>query len=131
MDKVEKKRNPFDHFKRISKSHNKSDDLSDYNPFLCETYFSHYKDTVLLSEAASTLRVPNHIHELFMRGVITKGSRKHFWPKKPKNEKLDNIMSHYQVSREKALEILELMPKNVYKKLFVDKRTKDYKIERR
>ena len=110
-------KNIFDIVNHISSNKN---DISDqigvelrniYGQFMVNRILSCSPDTLYLADVANELDVKDEVHYLFWHNVINK--RKRYF-KYPKNKKTDNdnvnlISKYYNVSKEKATEMVELL----------------------
>ena len=104
------KKSPFDYVKSINHKTGADTDLSGYVPFLTNQCFAMHMDTVMLAEEMNQAHFlgPHMQYDFYYYGV-RKGKRFGF-PKKVENtDNLELVMRHYGYSRQKALEVLELL----------------------
>lgn len=100
---------PFHYVKSINKK-TYDYDLSGYNPFLTNRAFAAFIDTVIYAETM------NQAHALspalqydFYYYAIRKGSRFSPIPKPEEPKHLNVVMEHYHYSKQKALEVINLL----------------------
>ena len=103
------KRSPFDWVKSI----NKKDylyDLSGYNPFLTNRAFAAFIDTVMYAETMNQAHLlsPSLQYDFYYYAV-RKGSRFNPIPKPEEPKYLEVVMEHYHYSKQKALEVINLL----------------------
>lgn len=86
---------------------------SSYNSFMINRALSQHHETVIAAQ------IMNYYHELdkdmqfeYLIQTIPKGKRFAKWAKEDKYEHLDDIMRWYKCSKQKALEIIELLDTN-------------------
>ena len=102
-------KNPFDYVKSINHKQYEHD-LSGYNPFLTNRCFAMHMDTILLAEELnqySTLS-PYLQYEFYYHSV-RKGKRFGYPPKVVEPPHLNLVTEYFQVSKVKALEILNIL----------------------
>lgn len=84
--------------------------VKQYNQFMVNRILSCNNEMVYLAVVADNLNVPDHLHYLFWHYMIDKKFRFFRYPKKEnKNENIEVISNYYNVSNEKAIEMLELL----------------------
>ena len=103
------KRNPFDYVKSINKK-TYDYDLSGYNPFLTNRAFAAFIDTVMYAETMNQAHAlsPNLQYDFYYYAV-RKGSRFNPIPKPEEPKYLEVVMEHYHYSKQKALEVINLL----------------------
>ena len=103
------KRSPFDWVKSINKKEYLYD-LSGYNPFLTNRAFAAFMDTVMYAETMNQAHnlSPNLQYDFYYYAV-RKGSRFSPIPKPEEPKYLEVVMEHYQYSKQKALEVINLL----------------------
>lgn len=93
-----------------------NDDLQfvkQYNQFMINRILACNTDLIYLSVVADNLDVPDNLHYLFWHNIINKKFRFFRYPKKQSedNSNVELISNYYNVSKEKAIELLELLDK--------------------
>ena len=106
------KKGPFEYVKSINNKQ-KETDLVGYNPYLTNRAFAYHIDTILLAEEmnqASSLGPA--LQYDFYYYAVRKGSRFGFPPKVEDNPNLKVVMEYFEISRQKALEALQVLTLN-------------------
>ena len=96
------------------------DDISDkiqlelrnmYSQFMINRIFSCSPDTLFIADLANKLDVNDTTHCLFLNNFVSKRKRYFNYPKTKKEnyDKLNMVSKYYNVSLEKANELLELL----------------------
>lgn len=106
--------NPFDFVNAIN--YTKQDVFEELQPsetqyprYMIDLAFSQYPDTVLFAnEANMMLNAPARAHFKFYMNLIEKKKRFAKWGKVENDPKVELIMQHYNYSREKALQVVDL-----------------------
>lgn len=84
-----------------------------YNPYIVVDFFSRFEDTVFLANEANSFIVPlsKWKHYLFMHSIVRKRYRsvKRFKKNTSQEDNIKLLMEYYEISREKAKEILKLL----------------------
>ena len=105
------KRNPFDYVKSINKKTYEYD-LSGYNPFLTNRAFAAFIDTIMFAEEMNQhSELDPYLQYQFYYYGIRKGSRFDPIPKPTIPEGLEVVMAYFQYSKQKALEVMNLLSK--------------------
>jgi len=103
------KLNPFDYVTAIYEKQT-LDDLSGYNPYLCNHSLSNNLDTVLIcSELNTHPNLPPVCQYDFLWHAVTKGRRWGKWNKPTEHPYLELVMKHYNINKQKALEALTIL----------------------
>ena len=92
---------------------------SEYPKFLINRALSYFSDTILFANVAnSTLNnVPNASHFDFYRLAVDRKRRFAKWAKPIDNEDVDLICNHYQINKQKAIEVLTILSPDDLNKL--------------
>jgi hypothetical protein len=101
---------PFDFVKSINTKKRIADELIDrfYEPYIINQAFSQHSDTVLFAQELNKLpKLSNLSQYNFLYTTIRKGNRYGKWAKLPQYEHLQMIIDIYQVSKLKAVSILD------------------------
>lgn len=84
-----------------------------YNPYLVVDFFSKFEDTVFIANESNTFVTPmgKWEHYLFLHSLVRKRFRRFRKTKKTKGleDDLQAIMTYYDVSKEKAIDMLPLL----------------------
>ena len=111
------KMNPFDYVKAIE-AKTKVSDMSGFVPYLANHSLSNNMDTVLLAnEMNCHPDLPPECQYDFLYGTVRKARRFGKWHKPVENPHLELVMNHYQVNKEKALEMLSVLQQSDIKRL--------------
>lgn len=91
-----------------------------YSPFIVDLVLSQHEDCVLVVNEANEFlhKMPKIAHYEFLLGSIRKRFRKSNWYGTKKSENIKLIMDALKISKEKAMEIIDLIPEeqiNKYK----------------
>ena len=91
---------------------------SDYNPFIVNRQFSYFPDTIFIANEANRLNnTPSRSLFDFYRFMVDPRKRYAKWGKPVKHENIEILMKTYDISLNKALDIVELFSKEELKKL--------------
>ena len=103
---------PFHYVKSINKKDYQYD-LSGYVPFLTNRAFAGFIDTIMFAEQMNQYHAlsPQLQYDFYYYG-IRKGSRFNPIPKREDPPNLDVVMAFYNYSRQKALEVIDLLSKD-------------------
>lgn len=93
-----------------------------YPPFPVLRTLSYFPDTILLSNELNKRGlkehgVSNRMHYEFLLNTIPQRKRFSRWTKPDNSEDVDLIIRHYEVNRQKAEDLLELMCKSTLQEL--------------
>lgn len=89
--------------------------IAQYNQFMLNRILSCDINFVYLAVIADKLNVSDEIHYIFWHNVVEKKFRFFRYPKKNNDNNIDDIKvisNYYNVSFEKATELIELLTKN-------------------
>lgn len=101
--------NPFDLIKAVSEK-KPVEDPTQYNAYLANISFSYSLDTLMLAnEMNCHPNLPPEAQFDFMNGTVRKGRRYNKWYKEVENPHLQLVMDYFQLSKQKALEALEVL----------------------
>ena len=101
--------NPFEIVKAINEK-KPVEDPKEYNPYLSNISFSYSLDTVMLAnEMNCHPNLPPECQFDFMNGTVRKGRRYAKWYKETEHPHLTLVMDYFQLSKQKALEALEVL----------------------
>ena len=117
---------PFDFVKSINTKKRISDDLVErfYEPYLVNQALSQHIDTVLLAQEMNMLpKLSKLMQYNFLFNTVRKGNRYGKWAKIPKYEHMQMIIDIYEVSKPKAIAIIDrLTDENIEDlKMYYDK----------
>lgn len=102
----------FQYVKNINSKREYDHDLSGYNPFLTNRAFAAFIDTIMFAEAMNQASdLPPELQYDFYYYGIRKGSRFDPIPKPSEPEGLDVVMAYFNYSKQKALEVINLLSK--------------------
>ena len=91
---------------------------SDYNPFIVNRQFSYFPDTIFIANEANRLNnTPSRSLFDFYRFMVDPRKRYAKWGKPVKHENIEILMKTYDISLNKALDIVDLFSKEELKKL--------------
>ena len=103
------KPSPFDYVRAINEK-KEMDSHHLYNPFLSNIAFSYSMDTVMLAnEMNMHARLPAAAQYDFLHSMVPKRRRFHRWYKEDEHPHLEMVMKHFNYSKQKALEALEVL----------------------
>ena len=116
--------NLFDIINNISNS--KKDDISEhedfqkeYNPFMVNRFLSMDHSTLFFANEASKMSsLPKHMQYHFLFHGVDKKKRYFKYVKQDKSiENIDYVCMYYQINKEKAVEIIQLLSDNQIKQI--------------
>lgn len=91
---------------------------ADYNAFIINRQFSYFPDTIFIANAANQLNnTPSKSHFDFYRFMVDPRKRYAKWGKPIKHEHLEILMKTYDISLNKALDIVDLFSKEELQEL--------------
>ena len=91
---------------------------SDYNAFIVNRQFSYFPDTIFIANAANQLsNAPSKSQFDFYRFLVDPRRRYAKWGKPVKHEYLEILMKTYEISLNKALDIIDLFSKEELEEL--------------
>lgn len=91
---------------------------SDYNAFIINRQFSYFPDTIFIANAANQLsNAPSKSQFDFYRFLVDPRRRYAKWGKPVKHEYLEILMKTYEISLNKALDIIDLFSKEELEEL--------------
>ncbi len=105
-----KKLSPFDFLNSIYMKNRVSESqISQYNPFMVNRGLSNGIDTIvhayMMDQYGSKL--PKDMQYDYMYHAVRKGKRYNSWAKEPKYDSIDMIMEIYDLSKQKAIDVLQ------------------------
>jgi len=115
---------PFDYVNSINDKKYISDLYKGYDQYIINLAYSYHIDTVLFAnEMNLKSNLTNEMHYDFYYHVLRKAKRYSKWNKKDKNieENLSFISQYYQINKEKAKEILNILSEDELKKIKTSK----------
>lgn len=104
---------PFDWLNAINlKTEVDDPECKTYNSFMVNRGLSYFRDTVLwANEMNQRNTLDNDIKYSFLNNTINKKKRFSKWFKAEKNDDIEVVIESYQVSRQRAIELLSLLDK--------------------
>ena len=109
------KTNPFDYNKAIDQK-TEMESIMDFVPYLTIHSYSNHLDTCLLANELNTRpNLPPLAQYDFLYETVRKGRRFGKWFKPEENPHLELVMNHFQFSKSKALEALQVLTQSELK----------------
>lgn len=104
---------PFDWLNAINlKTEVDDPECKTYNSFMVNRGLSYFRDTVLwANEMNQRNTLDNDIKYSFLTKTINKKKRFSKWFKAEKNDDIEVVIESYQISRQRAIELLSLLDK--------------------
>lgn len=116
--------NPFDFVNAINQSkenlfETKGYTEGDYPKYLINRQFSLFSDTIYIANCANEIlnNIPNKSHFEFYLSMVAPKRRYAKWIKPDENEHIKLLCTKYQISPNKAMEIIDLFTKGDLKEL--------------
>lgn len=110
--------NPFNYVKSINEKSGRIDHVRDYNAYLTNQALSYSMDTIMFAQELNLHpNLPADCQYEFLYNVVRQGKRYSKWYKADEVANLELVMEHFDYSKAKALEALQVLTQRDIKEI--------------